>query len=306
MKTCTFISALAAASALMPASALACACGCGVFGVGTSSLFPTGATGQVWIDYDYLNQDRNRSGGHSAPAEDNEDRLIRTNAFTIGGQYMLSRAWSVSLEVPYWQRSFISEEEADEFGLKRHAAGFGDIRLNAVFTGFSPDLSTGLRLGVKLPTGGFHTPGFDRDTAIGTGSTDLLIGGFHQGALNQANTLSYFVQAQWDRPVAYRQGYRPGQEIDGAVGVIYSGLTAGRLKVSPVLQLIAVHRDRDGGPEGDPDNSGYDRILASPGVEVAMDAWKLYGDVELPVHERYRGQQLAAPALFKVILSKEF
>lgn len=306
MKLRILLPALAAASTLAPASALACACGCGVFGVGTSSLFPTGSNGQAWIDYDYLNQDQNRSGAHRSPADANDDKLIRTDAFTLGGQYMLSRAWGVSVEVPYWRRSFISDEDAALIGEKRHASGFGDIRITGMFTGFSADQSSGVKVGIKLPTGGFHTPGFDRDTSIGSGSTDLLIGGFHQGALNRDNTLSYFVQAQWDRPFAYREGYRPGQEVDGAAGVVLSGLTSGKVKVSPVLQMIAVHRDRDRGPEGDPDNSGYDRILVSPGVEVSAGDWKLYGDVELPVYESYRGQQLAAPALFKVIMSRAF
>lgn len=306
MKLRSFLPALFAASALMPASALACACGCGVFGVGTSSLFPTGSGGQVWLDYDYLNQDQNRSGTSRSPAAGNEDKLVRTNAVTLGGQYMIDRSWGVSIELPYWERTFISEEDAADFGLKRHDSGVADIRITGMYTGFSEDLSTGIRFGVKLPTGGFHTPGFDRDTSIGSGSTDLLLGAFHQGNLNKANTLSYFVQANWDRPIAYQRGYKPGQEFDGAAGVVYSGFTAGKVKVSPVLQVIAVHRDHDRGPESNPGDSGYDRILASPGIEVSAGDWKLYGDVELPVYERYRGQQLAAPALFKVIMSKAF
>ena len=192
----------------------------------------------------------------------------------------------------------------DQFGL-------GDISLLGRYKVLSEhDLETTTILsvagGVKLPTGKFHTPGFERDTAIGTGSTDLLVGAFHQGNLNQAATLSYFVQAQWDRPVAYQEGYKPGQEFDGAAGVVFSGLSSGKVKVSPVMQLIAVHRDHNRRPEGDPDNSGYDRILAAPGVEVAAGSWKLYGDVEFALYERYRGQQLAAPALVKVIVSKEF
>ena len=34
---------------LVPRPALACACGCGVFDVGTSSMFPTGAGGTVFL-----------------------------------------------------------------------------------------------------------------------------------------------------------------------------------------------------------------------------------------------------------------
>ena len=73
-----------------------------------------------------------------------------------------------------------------------------------------------------------------------------------------------------------------------------------------MLQLIAAHRDRDAGPEADPDNSGYDRVLAGPGVEVSAGDWKVYGDVAFAVHQRYRGQQLAAPAVFKLIVRRGF
>ena len=46
-------------------------------------------------------------------------------------------------------------------------------------------MSTGLIFGVKLPTGDWKFAGFDRDTEIGSGSTDVLVGGYtwidHEG-----------------------------------------------------------------------------------------------------------------------------
>jgi hypothetical protein len=42
--------------AFTPRIAAACACGCGVFEVGTSSLFPSGPGGQVWLQYEYMDQ----------------------------------------------------------------------------------------------------------------------------------------------------------------------------------------------------------------------------------------------------------
>ena len=41
-----------------------------------------------------------------------------------------------------------------------------------MYTGFSKDMSKGLIFGVKLPTGDYTAANFDRDTQIGTGSTD--------------------------------------------------------------------------------------------------------------------------------------
>jgi hypothetical protein len=59
----------------------------------------------------------------------------------------------------------------------------GDIRLQGMYTGLSEDMSTGFTLGLKLPTGDWHYPPLDRDTQIGTGSTDLLFGAYHLGTV---------------------------------------------------------------------------------------------------------------------------
>ncbi len=56
---CAFVFTLA------PEQGLACACGCGVFAVGTSSMFPTGSGGTVYLEYDYQDQTIN---WHGTPA----------------------------------------------------------------------------------------------------------------------------------------------------------------------------------------------------------------------------------------------
>ena len=298
--------ALLASTLMSPAVAAACACGCGVFGVGSSSLFPIARGGQAWVEYDYLDQDHNRRGTDSAPAEDNPDKRIETHFLTLGGQYIFNRDWGVTVTVPYWQRRFDTTDEDSGAPVTARHGDFGDVRLTGVYTGLSADLSTGITFGVKLPTGDYGYRGFDRDTAIGTGSTDLLLGGYHHGRLNAEATFNYFVQAQWDRPIANQDGYRPGQEFDAAVGVAYSGWKVGQVAVTPILQVIGVHRDGDAGAQANPVGSGYDRVLVSPGVELSAAGWRLYGDVELPAYQNYRGDQLAATAQFKMILSKAF
>jgi hypothetical protein len=177
-----------------------------------------------------------------------------------------------------------------------------------VWTGASADMSTGLILGLKLPTGDFRYANFDRDTEIGSGSTDLLIGAYHLGALTKSNSWSWFVQGLWDRPLASQGGYRPGGEADGAVGVFYAGvpLADGKIKLAPVFQVVESLRGRDGGPSGHPGDSGYSRTILSPGLELSSGAWRLYGDVEFPVLQHFNGNQLAAARLFKLILSRNF
>ena len=78
-----------------------------------------------------------------------------------------------------------------------------------MYTGFFRDMSTGIIFGVKLPTGTFQAFGFDRDTQIGSGSTDLLLGAFHRGLLTGDNAWQYFGQIMWRQPFLYQAGFDP-------------------------------------------------------------------------------------------------
>jgi len=304
--TCFKILGGALAAALLattfaPASALACACGCGVFDVGTGSVLMGGPGGIAFLEYDFMDQNRNWRGTSSAPAAANADKQIRTDFFTLGGAYMFNTDWGVMAELPFWNRKF----RTDDGGVQSFShAAFGDMRLMAVYGGLSDDLSTQVEAGVKLPTGDFKYANFDRDTEIGTGSTDLMLGLNHRGALDKDYKWMWFGQVMWDQPLADQGGYRPGAEVDGALGVYYTfqNIPSGTA-VAPMLQFIVSHRAHDGGPEGDPANTGYDRLMISPGVEFDLGNWKLYGDVEFPLYQDMTGNQLVAPELFKAILS---
>src|SRR5471030_2780835 len=114
---------------LAPQAAWACACGCGVFDVSSSPTMATDAEASLFFEYDFLNQNKNWSGDHSAPTEDNGDKRIRTSFFTVGGQYMLTPDWGVTVEVPYWSRYFKTADE-DTGKLDQFSHGdFGDVRI---------------------------------------------------------------------------------------------------------------------------------------------------------------------------------
>ena len=290
---------------LTPSASWACACGCGVFDVGTSSLFPGCKGGTAFLEYDHLTQNRNRSGGGEAPAADNPDKRIASDFVLLGGQYMFTRSWGVMAEIPVTHRDFTTDDGtgAQTF---RHGA-LGDIRVMGVYSGFSKDMSTGVLFGLKLPTGDFTYPDFDRDVGIGTGTTDAILGGYHLGSITKDAAWTYFMQATWQHAFAARAGYRPGDDFNGAFGVYYEpGSVGDKLAVTPVIQVLGSHRNRDSGPNADPDNTGYDRVMIAPGVELKAKAWKLYGDVEFPVYQTVNGDQLVAPAMFKLILSRSF
>lgn len=296
----TLLTAAGLLLALAPCASLACACGCGVFEVDALPSMTQGAT--FSLDYDFMDQNRNWSGTSGAPASANDDKKIETDFFTAGGQYVFDRNWSVKVEVPVWNRAFTTDTGSG-IATFRHGA-LGDIRVTGIYTGLSDDRTTGVIFGVKLPTGDFRYAGFDRDTEIGTGSTDALFGLYHSGTLTSDETWGWYGQILWDKALTGQGGYTPGGEFDGAVGLMYGGFKLdGGAQITPILQMIGSSRVRDGGVNADPANSGYNRVLLSPGIEVDVRGWKLYGDVEFPVYQNVNGNQLVAHQLFKFSVS---
>ena len=293
---------LASLALLLPLQACACACGCGVFAVGTSALLPNGTGGTAFLEYNLLNQTQNWSGTSSAPAADNDDKNIRTDFYTAGLQYMFNRDWGFNLEIPYTDRLFITEDGGQLQSF--HHDALGDVRLMGMYTGLSDDMSTGVSFGLKLANGDYTYPGFDRDTSLGTGTTDLLLGIYHQMSLDADNTWTGFAQAHYDRAFYSKDGYRPGDELDAAAGAYYSGWQFGRATtLAPVLQVLVSERLRDAGVNADPANSGYLRLLAAPGLELDTSRFRFYADVEFPIYQDVNGDQLIARQQYKLILS---
>jgi hypothetical protein len=91
-------------------------------------------------------------------------------------------------------------------------------------------------------------------------------------------------------------------------------------KITPLGQVIVSHRNADSGTGADPFNSGFDRVMLSPGLEftkVVDEAnnrvVKLYADVEVPIYYRANAAnnagtegQLLAPYQIKVVASYNF
>ena len=292
---------------LAPGVVHACACGCGVFDVGTSSIFPQGEGGMAYFSYAYQDQFRNWNGTSQAPSLNNDDKEIRTDFFSTGIQYMFNSSWGAQLQVPFAYRYFKTVDDAGNT-VSTTWGSLGDIRVEGIYTGFAADQSTGVTFGFKLPTGNdnYDPAIVDRDTQIGTGSTDILLGGFHRGNLTADEKWDWFAQTLLDVPTLIQAGYRPGVELDSAARIDYKGWALGRVKISPVMQAIFSYRSNDSGDASDSANSGYERLLLSPGIEFHIHPVKVYADVELPVFQNVNGNQLVAPVLFKVNLGYMF
>jgi hypothetical protein len=325
------LAAVSAIGLLAPQQSLACACGCGVFDVGANTLLPSDSdTGlSVWFRYDFMNQNQNWEGGNKAPASDNGDKEILTSFYTPGAEYMIDRDWTVMAELPIFNRHLTTTDDGTVAGpagsvYTGQIFAQGDLQVMGIYTGFSPDLSTGLMFGMKFATGDFTGPigplgggEFDRDSLPGTGSTDIMIGAYHTGSLTPDGALGYFAEARYQFAVATQDDYRPGNELDAAIGVAYDFGEVGPLsQIAPVLQLIGSHRGRDDGANADPLNSGYDRLLISPGIQVRFQKLRLYADIELPIYQDTNAAssvaiegtsgQLVASALYKFQVAYDF
>jgi hypothetical protein len=291
------------AFALIPVGALACACGCGVFDIGI--MLPTTPGGIAFLEYDYMNQNKNWSGLSHAPSDDNSDKGIRTDFYTAGAQYLFENGVGLTAEVPYWDRGFTTDT-GDGIPTFHHSA-FGDVRLTASYSGFSSDNSTGISFGIKLPTGDYTYQNFDRDTEIGSGSTDLSFGVYHVGSLSDDGMWRYFSQIRYQFAIATSGPYRPGNELDGIVGVSYDAvMSSDGIGVTPIFQIIGSTRMHDTGDRSNPMDSGYSRVLLAPGVEVSFNHWTLHAEVDFPVYQNVIGNQLIAQQLFKTNLAYAF
>jgi hypothetical protein len=284
--------------------------------VGTASLFPKGGGGTVWFEYDFQDQYLNWHATEIASAGNNGDRVLRTHFLTLGAQYMFNRKWGTMLELPYTYRYFKSVQ--DDGSIKGfNFNSIGDIRIQGMYTGFSEDMSTGLLAGVKVPSGWWTYPHADRDTQIGSGSTDLLFSVYHLGTFPTAlgelrltfrgRPFNWFAQAYYDLPVFTQDHYKPGREFDGALGAYYNFGAVGPLKeLAPMLTFLGSDRVRDSLSQANPQNSGYTRLMIAPGAEIKLGFLRWYGDVEVPFFQNFNGNQVTAPVLFKTILSYDF
>ena len=320
-----------------PQAAWACACGCSVFDVGGTSLLPQEGDhgGRVWVEWWHANQNRNWIGTSKASGDANLDKKLVSDWYALGFQYMFNREWGIMVKTMVVDRSFTTQTDPADPGsiATFRSRDFGDTEISAMYTGFSKDMSTGVWVGIKLPTGVYTAQGLDRDTQIGSGSTDLVLGAFHRGLLTGDNSWQYFAQVRALIPFLYRSSlnpdtgnydvYKPGMQIDGAVGIVYNKAynVLGFDKVAPVFQFILSHRNRDRGEAADPLNTGFDRIMIAPGIEFTKvideqkkRVAKLYFDVEIPIYYRVNAAinddgsqgQLIAPIMTKLTMSYNF
>ena len=148
------------------------------------------------------------------------------------------------------------------------------------------------------------------DTQIGTGSTDVLMAAYHLGNLPlsfRGRPFQWYVQGLYDIPFLFEDHYKPGRELDLAVGTDYNFGEIGPLnEFAPIVSLLGSDRSRDRGINSDPHDTGYDRLQIAPGIEVGFKTITVYADIEVPIFQNMNGYQLTTPFATKLIVSYNF
>ena len=310
---------LVAAVAFSAVTAASEACACAACGGTLSKDWETqgisGSQGFVAdLSYDYLNQNHQRYGtGSATPSLINRqlnagqevEAYTKTQALTASLIYN-SDAWGIGAQVPYVQRTHGTYGNTPPLGSAYSTSSdssIGDVRVTARYTGFSEERSSGVIGGVKLPTGNTKanfsagsaagTP-LDASLQIGTGSTDLIVGGYTTGAIDH---YGWFVQGTVQHAVATQNNFRPGDAYALNAGIRYAGFGA---KVSPMLQLNIIKREADTGANATPvdpvtlgPSTGGTLAYLAPGVSVRVGGGaSVYGFVQVPVYRNVNSLQL--------------
>lgn len=305
-----FLSAMLAAGvfAAFPLSALACsACGCSLDadwpseGPQASQRAP-----QFELRFDYLNQNQLRVGSGTVnqaslalPSDDEIQQRTRSRVLTPSLDYPIAEHWAVNLALPLIDRYHTTIAPGDTAISTSKTHGLGDARVLFRYA-LTPKGEAGLQIGLKLPTGRIHDnfsegtqagEAIDRGLQAGTGTTDLLLGAFHAGQLD--DKLGYFGRVQLQTPLNARDDFKPSAKLNLNLGLRYAINDVW----SPQLQLNISHEGRESGANADRDNSGSLLAHLSPGFTAKVSKQtEVYGFVQLPVYQHVNGMQLEPKA----------
>ena len=260
-------------------------------------------TARLDLRYEFVDQKRLRSGGKQISASEDtgdtvESRTINRNLLATL-DYSLSNNWGIAASAPVVSRSHshISDPTAAATLESWSIAKFGDLRVlgHYRFDAADPQLNRGLSVGLKLPSGDYQVRNGDgtlaeRALQPGTGSTDLVLGGYYSSPGWQTDS-SWFAQGLVQQPVATKDGFKPGTQYLLNLGYRYPINDS----LQALAQVNALIKLRDSGINAESDLSGSKTVFLSPGLNYALTHdLQLYGFLQLPVYRYVNGTQLSA------------
>ena len=301
------LSLLFSAAALTPTAEACSTCGCSLCTEYETQGLASATGLRYEVRYDFADQNQMRSGTGVAnpwPAAGHEAELYTRNHYiTTSVDYSPSLDWGFNLQIPFIIRTHATNGQ-NGVGVDdgtSSAQGLGDLRCLARYQGFDTQHQWGLQLGLKLPTGSINqnfnggsaagNP-LDRGLQLGTGTTDVILGLFRFGKIN--DDFDYFAQVQWQSALNSAQAYRSGDTTTLNLGLRYLAFH----DIVPVLQLNGKISGRDAGANATPDDSGGQTLYLSPGVTFPITATlRGYCFWQLPLYQNLYGYQLAPTSI---------
>jgi hypothetical protein len=258
------------------------------------------------LRFEYIDQDQPRSGSDKVavgqiPQHHDEVRTINRN-WLATFDYTFNDKWGVSATLPLVDRfhEHIHNHQGQQLVEQWSFNKLGDLRIVGRRQWQSENREAmrldyyGLNFGLKLPTGDTDVRNADGDPAErslqpGTGTTDLILGAYFTRMLSSGS--SWFTDFLAQQPLNSRDNFKPGLRVGFDVG--YRHAAGDRLTL--MLQLNALHKDRDKGLEAEPEDSGGKFVFVSPGLSYLIGKnFQIYGFVQLPIYQYVNGVQLTA------------
>ncbi len=258
------------------------------------------------LRYEYIDQDQPRSGSNKVgvgqiPMHHDEVRTINRN-WIAAMDYTFDKDWGMSATLPLSDRdhTHIHNHRGQKLVETWDLTAVGDMRVvvrrqcQAEHRDALRHDSYGVNFGLKLPTGDTGQRNgagalAERTLQPGTGTTDLVIGGFFRSAYGSGS--SWFADAQVQTPFSSHDNFKPGTRTYLDFGYRYEASD----KLGLMIQMNALHKARDQGSDAEPEDSGGKFLFLSPGLSylVTKNA-QLYGFVQLPLYQYVNGVQLTA------------
>lgn len=256
---------------------------------------------------EYIDQDQPRAGsdeisfGERPRHHDEVETRNRNVLATL--DYAASDRWGLSATVPIIDREHlhIHNHRGAKLPERWDFTEIGDIRLLSRYQFTSEDVKEpslshyGLNAGVKLPTGKTHEDNSsgaraERSLQPGTGTTDLLLGGYYSRLTGMRNS-AWFVQGLWQEPLHRHEQYKPGGRLSLDVGYRYEATD----KLGLMLQLNGLSVERDRGAQAEPADTGGKFLFVSPGISYAVTpSAQVYLFAQQPLYQYVNGVQLTA------------
>jgi hypothetical protein len=330
--------AIASAFAIMPFAAMNNAFACAACGDSLSKDWQTqGITSTPGftadLSYNYINQNQQRYGTGTASttlinslnaARQEIEDYTTTKTITAVLNYT-SDTWGVSTQLPFVQRTHGTFGNPGYPGGTTYSSSsdnsIGDISVLGRYTGLSVDKTAGIIAGVKLPTGRTNTnfssgvavgTPLDRSLQIGTGSIDVILGGYLSGSISE---YGWFAQGTVQHAVQSKSiagvDYKPGDVYALNTGLRYAKFGA---QFTPMLQLNLIHRTADTGAGATPPDAltggsatGGTLVYLAPGASFRVGGGtSVYGFVQLPVYQKVNSLQLTPRYTLTLGVSKSF